>query len=76
MGAVYRSANGTLRRWKGVLRSSRDIDRRNFRRKVQDAGFVTPVSGRREGRHRPAHLFRFLPKVFDRYVQDQGELPF
>ena len=54
----------------------RDIDRRNFRRKVQDAGFVTPVTGRREGRHRPAQLFRFLPKVFDRYVQDQGALPF
>jgi 8-oxo-dGTP diphosphatase len=54
----------------------RDLDRRNFRRKVQDAGFVAPVTGRREGRHRPAQLFRFLPKVFERYVQDQGALPF
>jgi 8-oxo-dGTP diphosphatase len=54
----------------------RTLDRRNFRRKVQDAGFVAAVSGRREGRHRPAQLFKFLPKAFERYAQDQGELPF
>jgi 8-oxo-dGTP diphosphatase len=54
----------------------RTLDRRNFRRKVQDAGFVTAVTGRREGRHRPAQLYRFLPKAFARYAQDRGELPF
>lgn len=54
----------------------RPLDRRNFRRKVQDAGFVTPVKGKREGRHRPAQLFRFVPKAFERYTADQGELPF
>ncbi len=54
----------------------RELDRRNFRRKIQDAGFIAPVSGRREGRHRPAQLFRFLPRVFERYIQDQGALPF
>jgi hypothetical protein len=37
---------------------------------------VTPVSGRREGRHRPAQLFRFVPRVFERHARDQGELPF
>ena len=54
----------------------RPLDRRNFRRKVQDAGFVTPVKGKREGRHRPAQLFRFVPKAFERYTEDEGELPF
>ena len=54
----------------------RTLDRRNFRRKVQDAGFVAPTRGRREGRHRPAQLFRFLPKAFERHAEDRGELPF
>ena len=55
----------------------RSLDRRNFRRKVQEAGFVTQVKGgKRAGRHRPAQLFRFVPKAFDRFVADQGELPF
>jgi len=54
----------------------RPLDRRNFRRQVQDAGFVVPTKGRREGRHRPAQLFRFAPKAFERYMQDAGELPF
>jgi 8-oxo-dGTP diphosphatase len=54
----------------------RGLDRRNFRRKIQDAGFVSPTRGKREGRHRPAQLFRFVPKAFERYTQDQAKLPF
>lgn len=54
----------------------RPLDRRNFRRKVQEAGFVAQVKGKREGRHRPAQLFRFVPKAFERFTADQGELPF
>jgi 8-oxo-dGTP diphosphatase len=43
----------------------RPLDRRNFRRKIKEFKYVSPVRGtRREGRHRPAQLYRFLPKKF------------
>jgi 8-oxo-dGTP diphosphatase len=54
----------------------RPLDRRNFRRKVMDAGFIAAARGKREGRHRPAQLYRFLAKAFERHTQDRGELPF
>ena len=54
----------------------RPLDRRNFRRKLQAAGFLAPLKGKREGAHRPAQLFRFVPKAFERYTQDKGQLPF
>jgi 8-oxo-dGTP diphosphatase len=39
----------------------RELDRRNFRRKVQEQGRVVPANGtRRLGTHRPAQLFRFV----------------
>ena len=53
----------------------REMDRRNFRRKVQDAGFLAKVKGQREGKHRPAQLFKFLPKEFARYVAQERMLP-
>jgi 8-oxo-dGTP diphosphatase len=41
------------------------LDRRNFRRKVQELGLVTPADGMRsQGGHRPAQLFRFVPEKF------------
>jgi 8-oxo-dGTP diphosphatase len=40
------------------------LDRRNFRRKVVETGLVTPADGLREGPHRPAQLFRFVPESF------------
>lgn len=55
----------------------RPLDRRNFRRKVQDLDFLTPVPGTlRTGSHRPAQLFRFVPEAFDRHVSRQRGLPF
>jgi ADP-ribose pyrophosphatase YjhB (NUDIX family) len=43
----------------------RPLDRRNFRRKVLEAGFVAPAAGvRSRGGHRPAGLFRFVPGAF------------
>jgi 8-oxo-dGTP diphosphatase len=54
----------------------RELDRRNFRRKLQGAGFVAPVKGKRQGAHRPAQLFRFLPREFERFTADRGALPF
>jgi 8-oxo-dGTP diphosphatase len=43
------------------------LDRRNFRRKVQELGLVTPAEGTRAlGWHRPAQLYRFVPEAFDR----------
>ena len=53
----------------------RALDRRNFRRKVQEAGFLAKVKGQREGKHRPAQLFKFLPKEFARYVAQERALP-
>jgi 8-oxo-dGTP diphosphatase len=51
----------------------RPLDRRNFRRKVLEAGFVTPAAGTRSrGGHRPAQLFRFVPEAFPR----ERPLPF
>ncbi len=40
------------------------LDRRNFRRKVVETGLVAEAAGRREGSHRPAQLFRFVPELF------------
>jgi 8-oxo-dGTP diphosphatase len=40
------------------------LDRRNFRRKVQETGLIAPANGLREGSHRPAQLFRFVPESF------------
>jgi|SRR5258708_6711358 8-oxo-dGTP diphosphatase len=45
-----------------ILGSS--LDRRNFRRKVLETGLVAPADGLREGSHRPARLFRFVPESF------------
>ena len=44
------------------------LDRRNFRRKVQDLGLVVPTEGvRQQGAHRPAQLFRLAPEQAKRY---------
>jgi 8-oxo-dGTP diphosphatase len=55
----------------------RPLDRRNFRRKVQELGFLAPADGtRREGAHRPAQLYRFVPEAFDRYAARARVMPF
>jgi 8-oxo-dGTP diphosphatase len=53
------------------------LDRRNFRRKVQDLGLVAPAAGMRAlGGHRPAQLYRFVPKAFDRHAFREQQSPF
>jgi 8-oxo-dGTP diphosphatase len=55
----------------------RMLDKRNFRRKVLDAGFLTPAPGTRSiGGHRPAQLYRFLPERFADYQARARHLPF
>ena len=55
----------------------RKLDRRNFRRKVQELGLVAPVAGqRRLGVHRPAQLFRFVPQSFARVTGRERPSPF
>lgn len=55
----------------------RPLDRRNFRRRVQELGFLAPVRGtRRLGAHRPAQLYRFIPKAFARHLAQLRTLPF
>jgi 8-oxo-dGTP diphosphatase len=55
----------------------RPLDRRNFRRKVAELHFLHPVPGtRRQGAHRPAQLYRFVPEAFAEYAARSRELPF
>jgi 8-oxo-dGTP diphosphatase len=55
----------------------RTLDRRNFRRKVEDLRFLQPVPGtRRQGAHRPAQLYRFVPEEFAKYAAHSPALPF
>jgi 8-oxo-dGTP diphosphatase len=55
----------------------RELDRRNFRRRVRELGFLAPVGGaRREGAHRPAQLYRFVPEAFEDYRARARQLPF
>jgi len=54
----------------------RKLDRRNFRRKIQELGLVTPVDGtRRQGSHRPAQLHRFVPEALERLQSKERPLP-
>jgi 8-oxo-dGTP diphosphatase len=53
------------------------LDRRNFRRKVLELGFLEPVKGRRRiGAHRPAQLYRFVPRAFSKLMGRTRVLPF
>lgn len=55
----------------------RPLDRRNFRRKVAHLGFISEAEGtRREGRHRPAQLYRFVPQAFMEHAERQKAVPF
>jgi 8-oxo-dGTP diphosphatase len=55
----------------------RPLDRRNFRRRLHELGFLEATEGtRREGAHRPAQLYRFVPKVFEQFRNRARQLPF
>jgi len=55
----------------------REVDRRNFRRKVAQLGFITEAPGvRRQGRHRPARLWRFTPQAWMKHAQREKAVPF
>jgi 8-oxo-dGTP diphosphatase len=55
----------------------RALDRRNFRRKVMELGFLEPAEGTRSvGGHRPAQLYRFVPRAFEEYRAKARALPF
>ena len=54
----------------------RTLDRRNFRRKIHELGLVQPVKGGwREGKHRPAQLFRFVPQAYGKRVHRERGVP-
>jgi len=45
----------------------RKLDKRNFRKKILSSRIIEKTSERKvEGRHRPAHLFRFLPSGMEK----------
>jgi len=55
----------------------RQLDRRNFRRKVKQLKFLQPVKGtRREGAHRPAQLYQFHSEAFAEHMAHVRQLPF
>jgi 8-oxo-dGTP diphosphatase len=55
----------------------RKMDRRNFRRKIVDLGLVEQTQGtKREGAHRPARLYRFVPRAFTAYRNREKQVPF
>jgi 8-oxo-dGTP diphosphatase len=55
----------------------RPLDRRNFRRKVDQLRILAPARGRRRrGAHRPAQLYRFLPQEFARHASRERGVPF
>jgi 8-oxo-dGTP diphosphatase len=54
----------------------RELDRRNFRRKVREADFLAPAAGTRQGAHRPARLYRFVPQAFARHTARARLMPF
>ena len=54
----------------------RRLDRRNFYRKVQDLGLVQPLPHSwRHGKHRPAQLFRFVPRAYSKHAARERGLP-
>jgi 8-oxo-dGTP diphosphatase len=54
----------------------RELDRRNFRRKLHELDFLEPVAGTRQGPHRPAQLYRFEAGAFERQLARERQLPF
>jgi 8-oxo-dGTP diphosphatase len=55
----------------------RSLDRRNFRRKLHELEFLQPVKGaRREGKHRPAQLYRFISRAYGKHPGRERALPF
>jgi 8-oxo-dGTP diphosphatase len=54
----------------------RELDRRNFRRKLHELEFLKPVKGTRQGPHRPAQLYRFEAGAFERHTARERQLPF
>jgi ADP-ribose pyrophosphatase YjhB (NUDIX family) len=53
---------------------ARKLDKRNFRRKIELLGILTPLKEeRREGRSRPAQLYRFSAARFEK-LKDKGIL--
>jgi 8-oxo-dGTP diphosphatase len=67
----------TLSEFQALLEAilGRPVDRRNFRRRVQELGLVADTGEtRREGAHRPAALYRGVPNAYD--ALRERELPF
>jgi 8-oxo-dGTP diphosphatase len=55
----------------------KEMDRRNFRRKVKELALVSKARGtRRSGAHRPARLYRFNPKAFEKWTGREAAWPF
>jgi 8-oxo-dGTP diphosphatase len=55
----------------------RPLDRRNFRRKLEEGAFLSEVKGEmRTGRHRPAQVYQLIRKRFEAHAQREGAIPF
>jgi 8-oxo-dGTP diphosphatase len=55
---------------------SKELDKRNFRRKINELGILEPTGKERsshQGRGRPASLYHFKPEVF-RKIETKGDI--
>ncbi|MFC0875226.1 NUDIX domain-containing protein [Saccharicrinis sp. FJH2] len=51
----------------------RELDSRNFRKKIRNLKYIVPLEEKETGvSHKPAQLFRFDPKLFNKYKKDIG----
>lgn len=51
----------------------RELDSRNFRKKIRNLKYVVALDEKEEGvNHKPAQLFKFDQKLFDKYKKDIG----
>ncbi|MFB6318473.1 NUDIX domain-containing protein [Saccharicrinis sp. FJH54] len=51
----------------------RELDSRNFRKKIRNLKYIVPLEEKETGvSHKPAQLFRFDPKLFNKHKKDIG----
>lgn len=51
----------------------RELDSRNFRKKIRNLKYIVPLEEKEKGvNHKPAQLFRFDKKLYNKYKKDIG----
>jgi hypothetical protein len=54
-----------------------NIDKSNFRRKLKSLTFLVPLKEKEDGvSHKPAQLYRFDKKIYEKYEKNRKEIIF